>query len=104
MTNHSKPPIRPTGIDHIVLRCARLQETLQFYQRVLGCHLHRVDDTHQLWRSLMLDQQRQRRHLLAMLKAMLNVLLQHVQYSVLGFHSFFDQPRLNAFVIVEVNQ
>lgn len=49
MTNHSKPPIRPAGIDHIVLRCARLQETLHFYETVLGCHLHRVDDTHQLY-------------------------------------------------------
>ena len=30
------------GLDHVVLRCARLDETMAFYTRVLGCTLERV--------------------------------------------------------------
>ena len=34
-------PIRIVGLDHIVLRCARLEATLAFYADVLGCTLER---------------------------------------------------------------
>ena len=30
------------GLDHVVLRCARFDETMAFYTRVLGCTLERV--------------------------------------------------------------
>jgi len=35
-------PLRLQGLDHIVLRCTRLQDTLDFYCDVLGCMLERV--------------------------------------------------------------
>ena len=35
------PPIRIAGLDHVVLRCARLDETMAFYIEVLGCALER---------------------------------------------------------------
>ena len=35
-------PIRLIGIDHVVLRCWALEQTLAFYREVLGCHLERV--------------------------------------------------------------
>ena len=38
--NH--PPIKITGLDHVVLRCTTLDLTLEFYQSVLGCTLERV--------------------------------------------------------------
>ena len=30
-------PVRIAGLDHVVLRCARLDETMAFYVDVLGC-------------------------------------------------------------------
>ena len=30
-------PVRIAGLDHVVLRCARLHETMAFYVDVLGC-------------------------------------------------------------------
>ncbi len=38
----NRPPVRVLGIDHVVLRCTRLQDTLRFYRDVLGCPLERV--------------------------------------------------------------
>ena len=35
------PPLRIAGLDHVVLRCARLGETMAFYVEVLGCALER---------------------------------------------------------------
>lgn len=35
-------PLRVMKIDHVVLRCARLDETLTFYRDVLGCPVERV--------------------------------------------------------------
>lgn len=34
-------PLRIAGLDHVVLRCARLDATLAFYVEVLGCNLER---------------------------------------------------------------
>ena len=34
-------PLRIAGLDHVVLRCARLDETMAFYVEVLGCTLER---------------------------------------------------------------
>ena len=34
-------PLRIIGLDHVVLRCARLDATMAFYVRVLGCVLER---------------------------------------------------------------
>ena len=34
-------PLRIAGLDHVVLRCARLDETMAFYIEVLGCTLER---------------------------------------------------------------
>ena len=34
---NTRPPIRIAGLDHVVLRCARLDETTAFYVDVLGC-------------------------------------------------------------------
>ena len=47
--NQATSPIEPTGLDHVVLRCVHLAETLNFYQRVLGCSLKRVDNQNQLY-------------------------------------------------------
>lgn len=49
MTKTVRPPIQPDGLDHVVLRCVHLHETLDFYQQVLGCALHRVDEKNQLY-------------------------------------------------------
>ena len=38
---NASPPIRIAGLDHVVLRCARLDETMAFYVDVLGCTLER---------------------------------------------------------------
>lgn len=35
-------PIDVRGLDHVVLRCTRLEAMLNFYQDVLGCELERV--------------------------------------------------------------
>ena len=35
------PPLRIAGLDHVVLRCARLDETMTFYVEVLGCAVER---------------------------------------------------------------
>ena len=34
---NTSPPIRIAGLDHVVLRCARFDETMAFYVNVLGC-------------------------------------------------------------------
>ena len=34
---NTSPPIRLAGLDHVVLRCARFDETMAFYVNVLGC-------------------------------------------------------------------
>ena len=34
-------PLRIVGLDHVVLRCARLDETMAFYTEALGCTLER---------------------------------------------------------------
>ena len=34
-------PLRIDGLDHVVLRCARFDETMAFYTDVLGCTLQR---------------------------------------------------------------
>ena len=39
---NASPPIRIDGLDHVVLRCARLDETMAFYVDVLGCTLERA--------------------------------------------------------------
>ena len=36
-----RPAVRIIGLDHVVLRCSRLEETMAFYSRVLGCTLER---------------------------------------------------------------
>jgi len=41
--------IRPAGLDHVVLRCAHLAQTLAFYEQVLGCSLQRVDEKNKLY-------------------------------------------------------
>lgn len=47
--DEEKPPLHIEGLDHIVLRCARLEATMAFYIDVLGCTLERsVPDT-DLW-------------------------------------------------------
>lgn len=38
------PPFSILALDHVVLRCTRLEETLHFYRDVLGCPLERVLD------------------------------------------------------------
>ncbi|MDP6345022.1 MAG: VOC family protein [Alphaproteobacteria bacterium] len=35
-------PIRPLGLDHVVLRIADLSRSLEFYCEVLGCELERA--------------------------------------------------------------
>ena len=40
MTN-ANPALRIAGLDHVVLRCARLDATMAFYVDVLGCTLER---------------------------------------------------------------
>lgn len=35
-------PFSILGLDHVVLRCTHLEETLAFYRDVLGCPLERV--------------------------------------------------------------
>ena len=35
------PPLHIAGLDHLVLRCARLDETMAFYIELLGCTLER---------------------------------------------------------------
>jgi catechol 2,3-dioxygenase-like lactoylglutathione lyase family enzyme len=45
------PPLCIIGLDHVVLRCADLDRTRDFYTRVLGCSLERVVESiglHQL--------------------------------------------------------
>jgi catechol 2,3-dioxygenase-like lactoylglutathione lyase family enzyme len=45
------PPVCILGLDHVVLRCADLARTRDFYTRVLGCSIERVVDSiglHQL--------------------------------------------------------
>ena len=37
----AEPPLRIAGLDHVVLRCARLDTTMAFYADVLGCTLER---------------------------------------------------------------
>ena len=37
----AEPPLRIAGLDHVVLRCARLDATMAFYVDVLGCVLER---------------------------------------------------------------
>ena len=37
----SDTPLRIAGLDHVVLRCARLEATMAFYVEVLGCTLER---------------------------------------------------------------
>ena len=37
----AEPPLRIAGLDHLVLRCTRLDETMAFYVDVLGCALER---------------------------------------------------------------
>ncbi len=49
MTETTPIPIKPAGLDHVVLRCTRLAATLDFYQRVLGCTLRRVDEKNHLY-------------------------------------------------------
>ena len=41
MTMNSDHPLRIVGLDHVVLRCARLDATMAFYIDVLGCTLER---------------------------------------------------------------
>ena len=41
MTTNPDPPLHLAGLDHVVLRCARLDETMAFYVEVLGCALER---------------------------------------------------------------
>ena len=38
---HPDHPLRIVGLDHVVLRCARLDATMAFYVEVLGCTLER---------------------------------------------------------------
>ena len=38
---HPDLPLRIVGLDHVVLRCARLEATMSFYVDVLGCRLER---------------------------------------------------------------
>jgi extradiol dioxygenase family protein len=45
----NNPPIRLRGIDHLVLRCMRLSETMAFYTQVLGCSVRRIDAANQLY-------------------------------------------------------
>ena len=35
-------PIKITGLDHLVLRTANLEEMILFYKQVLGCHVERT--------------------------------------------------------------
>ncbi|WP_038098438.1 VOC family protein [Thioalkalivibrio sp. HK1] len=44
-----KPLVRIEGLDHIVLRCARLEATMAFYIDVLGCTLERSVLESDLW-------------------------------------------------------
>ena len=37
----AEPPFSVRRLDHVVLRCARFEQTLAFYQEVLGCPLER---------------------------------------------------------------
>ena len=49
MSEKPRCPVVPLGIDHVVLRCTRLDETLDFYRGVLGCDLRRVDEVNQIY-------------------------------------------------------
>ncbi|MBF2761319.1 MAG: VOC family protein [Ectothiorhodospiraceae bacterium AqS1] len=42
-------PLRIEGLDHIVLRCARLEATMAFYTDILGCTLERCLPESALW-------------------------------------------------------